>query len=29
LREKMREAFGHVEEAAKGGGYRVFVSRQR
>jgi 16S rRNA (guanine1207-N2)-methyltransferase len=29
LREKMREAFGNVEEAAKGGGYRVFVSRRR
>jgi 16S rRNA (guanine1207-N2)-methyltransferase len=29
LREKIREVFGNVEEAAKGGGYRVFVSRRK
>jgi len=28
LAAKMGEAFGNVEEAAKGGGYRVFVSRR-
>jgi 16S rRNA (guanine1207-N2)-methyltransferase len=29
LAAKMRESFGNVEEAAKGGGYRVFISRRR
>jgi 16S rRNA (guanine1207-N2)-methyltransferase len=28
LAAKMRETFGNVEEAAKGGGYRVFLSRR-
>ena len=28
LAEKMREVIGNVEEIARGGGYRVFVSRR-